>query len=218
MSSVHETSHDMVKPVQSTSAFPIVGELRTELVRKSIHILIGFTPLLASTLGVPLTMGLLASGIAAYTLAEVLRLRGVKVPLITRLTALSARRRDGQGFVLGPVTLGFGAFLALLCYPEPASALALYALAFGDGLASLAGKFFGRIRIPFTGGKSLEGSLACFLAILVVCSLVYPGAPSWKLMVIALGATVLEALPTRDFDNIVIPLGTGLLAWSLFLA
>jgi hypothetical protein len=56
--------------------------------------------------------------------------------------------------------------LSLLLYPEPAAAIAIYALAFGDGISSVVGKLIGKIRIPFSGGKTLAGSTACFLAVL----------------------------------------------------
>jgi phytol kinase len=92
-------------------------------------------------------------------------MEGYSVPIVSKVTALAARRRDGDRFVLGPITLGLGALLSLLLYPNPAASIAIYALAFGDGLSSLVGKSFGSVRIPFTGGKSLEGSLTCMVAV-----------------------------------------------------
>ena len=133
--------------------------------------------------------------------------------LISEITVLASRDRDRGHFVLSPVTLGVGAMLALTLYPLPASAIAIYALAFGDGFASLAGKVFGTTRIPFTGGKTLQGSLTCFFAVLVVnLGTMHALAPA---AAIAGAATALELLPTGDFDNIVLPVGTGLVA--LFL-
>ena len=43
--------------------------------------------------------------------------------------------------------------------------LLMAGLAFGGGLSRLVGKAFGRVRLPFTGGKSLEGSLTCLFAV-----------------------------------------------------
>lgn len=193
------------------------GEIRTELVRKSIHLLIAFTPSLAGIVGLAPTMALLGSGVLVYAIAEALRLNGISVPVISSVTRMAMRSRDRKGFVLGPVTLGLGALLALMMYPEPASAMAIYALALGDGLASLAGKIFGTIRIPHTGGKSIEGSLACFVAVLLAASLVFPLAELHQLFILALVATVLEVLPTKDLDNVIMPIGTGLVAYILFL-
>jgi dolichol kinase len=189
-------------------------ELKTELIRKNIHFLIALTPTLAS-FNRTLTMALLGFGIAFYTMIELLRLNGKEVFFFSKVTALAARTRDKGRFVLGPVTLGFGALLALTFYPNPASAIAIYALAFGDGLASLVGKFFGVTKIPYTGGKSLEGSAACLTAVFVSAYLVSGGKllPS---ILIAIVATVIEAMPLKDFDNVIIPASVGYMAFLLF--
>lgn len=211
-----QEQNNMVIARQSTLT-QITGEIRTELVRKSIHILVAFTPSLAGLVGLIPTMALLGSGLLVYAISEALRLNGISVPVIGTVTRMAMRSRDKSGFVLGPVTLGLGALLALMMYPEPASAMAIYALALGDGFASLAGKVFGTVRIPRTGGKSLEGSLACFVAVLFAASLVFPGAGLHQLFIIAAVATVLEMLPTKDLDNIIMPIGTGLVAYMMFL-
>ncbi|MFW5826817.1 MAG: diacylglycerol/polyprenol kinase family protein [Alkalispirochaeta sp.] len=184
-------------------------EIRTEIIRKTIHLSIALTPLVAALVGIPFTLGALALGTLAYTAAETQRRNGNAVPIISRLTVLSSRGRDRDHFVIGPITLGTGAMLALLLYPNPAATIAIYALAFGDGLASFAGKLYGRIRIPGTGGKTLEGSLSCAAAVAASTYLVYPD--SRVVVVTALGATVLEALPTGDADNLILPVGVGLL-------
>ena len=191
----------------------LTDELRIEVLRKSIHLLIGFVPALAS-LNLGLTIGLLAGGVLMYAICEDLRIMGTEVPIVSRITSLAARRRDKGKYVLGPITLGLGALLSLLLYPNPAASIAIYALAFGDGLSSLIGKAFGRVRLPFTGGKSLEGSLTCLLAVFV-SALVITGKPGRSLAV-ALVATIIEAVPTKDFDNIILPVCTGAAAVLLF--
>jgi dolichol kinase len=187
---------------------PDIHEIRTELVRKSIHFLIALSPMMAAA-NQPVTIGFLLAGTVSYALMEVLRLRGITVPVVSFLTDMASRRRDKTGFVLGPVTLGLGALLALLIYPPQAAAIAIYALAFGDGVASLAGKLFGRLRPAFLGGKSIEGTLACFTAIFVASHRVIPNYG------IAFGAALtgalVEALPLRDYDNIVLPMTVGLI-------
>jgi dolichol kinase len=187
------------------------AELRTEVVRKSIHLLIGLVPLVATLISVPVTLTLLGLGIILYTSAEYLRYTGTRVPIISRITELASRDRDRNHFVLGPVTLGLGAMLALMLYPEPAASIAIYALAFGDSMASLFGKAFGRIKLPFTGGKSLEGSLGCFLAVLVPTYFLV-GSSITVAVLIAGFAALIEALPTKDFDNILMPTITGAFA------
>jgi dolichol kinase len=182
------------------------GEIRTEVVRKSIHFLIALSPLMASV-SRTFTMAFLMGGTLIYAYMEALRLSGVKVPFISSLTSAASRTRDKGRFVLGPVTLGLGAFLALLFYPSPAASIAIYALAFGDGFASLVGKLFGRTRPSFMYGKSLEGSLACFAAVFI---------SAWQVsrslqisLAAAFTAALTEAFPLDDLDNLVIPIAVG---------
>jgi dolichol kinase len=185
---------------------------QTELVRKGLHFLIGLAPVLAAFNRV-FTLILLGAGTIIYTAMEIFRIRGGHIPLISDITVFASRRRDQGRFVLGPVTLGLGAFLSLLIFPPLSAAIAIFALAFGDGTASLAGKFMGHIRPPFLFGKSLEGSIACFLGTLFSAYPVtlYAGEGSWRTALIAAcTATLTEILPIRNWDNVIIPLAVGM--------
>jgi dolichol kinase len=190
------------------------GELSIEFTRKSIHLLIAFVPLILSYSRV-LDIWLLSLGCLAFFAFESLRMRGINVPLISALTAKSARIRDADHFVKGPITLGLGALISILIFkPIPAS-IAIYILAFGDGLSSLVGKTIGRIRLPFTQGKSLEGSLTCF-TVSFFSAYILSQRPTHSL-IIALVSTFVEALPTKDWDNILLPVAAGLTATLLGL-
>ena len=189
-----------------------ISELRTELFRKAIHILIAAVPFLAA-FNILVTLILLAAGTLFYTVAEYFRSRGHELFLISRITILASRDREQGRFVLGPITLGVGAMLALLLYPDPSATIAIFALAFGDSISSLIGKFYGSRIIPHTGGKTYAGSTACFFVVLLIAYRV-TGALGFS-VIIGVAATVLEALPTRDLDNILIPVGTGFIASQL---
>lgn len=192
----------------------ISQEIQTEFLRKGIHLLIAIVPLLAA-IDVTATLSLLGAGAIVYTLAELRRGAGYTITFISTVTSAASRTRDQGRFVLGPVTLAIGAMMALLLYPEPAASIAIYALAFGDGFSSIVGKLIGRIRIPLTGGKTIAGSLTCFAAVFVIAFRISGRAlPS---LLVAAGATALEALPTKDLDNILLPVGTGFLAAELLL-
>jgi phytol kinase len=186
-----------------------VATFQGEVVRKSLHLMIAFVPLLASV-NLPATLALLALGTLFYAFSEASRLRGVPVPLVSDLTLIASRAMDRNGFVLGPITLSIGAMLSLLLYPLPAASLAIFALAFGDGFASLVGTIARGPRIPFTRGKTFSGSIACFAAVFVV-SLRVTNRPTTSVMVAA-AATILEAIPAGNFDNIIIPFGVGIIA------
>jgi dolichol kinase len=191
-----------------------LAEIKTEAVRKVIHFLIALSPGMAA-INHGFTVGLLMAGTLFYTCMEFFRLSGVQVPLISRITKMASRSRDDGKLVLGPITLGIGAILVLLFYPSPASAIAIYALAFGDGFASLAGKLYGSIRPPFMMGKSIEGSTACFVAILA--SAFFVSHSIQTAIVAAVVGTVVEALPLEDYDNIALPVSVGLVAQFISL-
>ncbi|MFA6507380.1 MAG: phosphatidate cytidylyltransferase [Treponemataceae bacterium] len=194
------------RPMTFLSSIDSSAELRTELLRKSIHFLIALAPTIAS-IDRSVAVFLLAAGALVYTYAERARLSGFKVPLISGLTAAASRERDQGRFVLGPVTLALGAMLSLLLYPDPSASIAIYALAFGDGFASIVGKVFGRTRPAFLNGKSLEGSAACFIAVFYAA---YRVAGDLRIAFFAATvATFVEALPIEDFDNIALPVAVG---------
>jgi dolichol kinase len=202
----------LVRPIVNKKYFSLPQAFGGEIVRKALHLLIAFVPILAGV-DLRVTMMLLAGGTLFYVFAERLRIEGRPVLLISDLTIIASRERDKGRFVLGPVTLGVGAMLALLLYPSTAAAIAIYALAFGDGFASLAGKLFRSPSIPFTRNKTLAGTTACFIAVLL---------GTWKLtgrlsiaFAIAVSATMLELIPIRDFDNLILPVGTGLVATTI---
>lgn len=189
------------------------AEFRGELLRKGLHLLIAFTPLLAG-FDRSVVIALLGAGTLVYASAEAARLQGRLVPFISQITAIASRERDRNRFVLGPITLGLGAMLALLFYPASAAAVAIYALAFGDGLASLVGKFFGKTRPAILRGKSVEGSAACFAAVLASA---YGVTRDLRVSFFAASvATLTEALPLEDYDNIALPLVVGFVV-ELFL-
>ena len=183
-----------------------LSDIRTEAVRKSIHFLIALCPGMA-VISYPLTVLALTAGVLFYAFMEWLRLLGLTVPLISVLTDMASRPRDMNRFVLGPVTLGIGALLSLLLFPLPVAFIGIYALAFGDGFASLAGKLFGRCRPAFLFGKSAEGSFACFIAT-YLCA--YFVSHNFTVsLVAAFTAAAVEALPLEDYDNIALPLVVG---------
>jgi len=184
-----------------------IDEIKSEVIRKAIHFLVAFCPSMAA-INKPFTVGFLVLGTLCYTLMEHLRLSGIKVPVISSLTSMASRSKDIGCFVMGPVTLGLGALLALLLYPSPAAAIAIYALAFGDGVASLAGKFTGNLRPAFLCGKSVEGSIACFIAVLISA---YAVSGNIHISIVAaFTAMAVEAMPLEDYDNLAIPVTVGM--------
>lgn len=174
-----------------------------ELFRKSIHMCAALVPLLLNFAYYPVLV-LLAIVLLLYCIAEWCRFRGRWIPVISPITMAAARKRDENKFVLGPATLATGVLLTAAFYPALPAAVGICALAFGDGLASLVGKCFGRIRIPFTGGKTVAGSLACFAAIF--CSSYLLTGRAGVGLGCALVGMAFELVPLKDMDNLVIPI------------
>ena len=183
--------------------------MKSELVRKSIHILIALVPSLAS-ISRSHTSLLLMCGVLFYACLETLRFTGFSPPFFSSIIKTGAREQEKGNFVLGPVTLGLGALLALILFPPQAAAVAVYAQAFGDSAATLTGKFLGRIRPRFMAGKSVEGSLACCAVTALLCFLVFG---DWRIaLATGLVSMLVEAFSSQDFDNLLLPLSAGFTA------
>ena len=120
------------------------------------------------------------------------------------------RPDEHQGLIRMHYLSGAAAFLGLVM-PPAIAALAMADLVFGDAAAALAGRRWGK---PRWGRKSLEGSAAC----LVICALagwaILPGNPA-AILVSAVIATVIEALPMPVDDNLAVPLATAAALWWL---
>lgn len=189
-----------------------LNDIRKEVFRKSIHICSAFIPILLHYFKCPILVAL-AFAVIAYTVAEMLRLKGISIPVVSAVTAAAARKRDENKFVLGPVTLSLGILACALLWNPLSASIGIYALAFGDGLASLSGKLFGKVQIPLTQGKTAVGSLTCFAAIFVSCFLA-SGNAYVSLIVASLGMFI-ELMPIKDLDNIIIPIVLGGIAQFL---
>lgn len=183
-----------------------INDLLKETFRKTIHIGASAVPFLAA-LSYKWTVISLSTVICMYIICEYRRVTGNPIPVVSRVTAYAARKRDEGNFVLGPVTMALGILFSLVLFPPATASVGIFALAFGDGIASLAGKIFGKTRIPYSGGKTLEGSTACFIAV-YISTLTVSHNP-FQSFAVALLAMIIEVLPLKDYDNLIIPLVIG---------
>lgn len=183
-----------------------------EIIRKSLHSLIAVVPILA-ILNKSLTFSLLVAGICIYTISEFFRLIGKNDSILARIILLASRSPENNRPVLGPLTLALGAILAISIFPLKIASIAILALAFGDGIASIAGMKFSSFTIPFTKGKTFAGSFTCFIVIYLLSFTITMSVP--QAFLLASVGTLIEVLPLGDFDNIAIPVGVGLAAWCI---
>lgn len=87
-------------------------------------------------------------------------------------------------------------------------------LGWGDGLAPVFGKRFGKHKFKILSDKSIEGSVAFlifgFIGALVF-NLIFGVQIDYKLLLlITLFATLIEAISPKDLDNLLIPVGVGI--------
>jgi dolichol kinase len=100
-----------------------------------------------------------------------------------------------------------GIFSSLFLFPS----FALYPLAMAaltDPLSGLVDEWLGRLRLPYSQHKTLEGSISFFFLGVAVLSPL--GIGLRVSLLLSLGVTFLESLCVRGADNFVVPLSTGL--------
>jgi phytol kinase len=197
--------------------FNISYTLKKEFFRKTIHMMAFFIPYFYY-FHQQATLTLLLSITLAYFISEVLRVKkNIYIPVVSAITLISSRDtdRDNGKIILGPITLALGIFLSLAFFDYRSAVIAIYALSFGDGVASLFGGIIGGWKIPFTFGKTISGSSGCFS----VLSIVYLacGLSFYQALSLAFIAALIEVFPTGDYDNLLIPVATGVIAKNLFL-
>src|SRR5262245_30747075 len=180
-----------------------------EILRKSLH-LPGLFFLFLAYYSRALSICLLAFLIALYFLSWSLqRWKGVGIPLISHLTE---RLKREVAIDLGPPLLALGILFALLFFDLRSAACGILQVCVADGAASVVGKKWGAEKIFYSPKKSYWGTLAFFvLAFLIQLPLI-----PWKSsLILSLAGTFLESLPFGAFDNLLIPVGVGLLAFRL---
>ena len=187
--------------------------IHPELSRKLVHVAMGCT-----TLAFPwvftsyLPVLLLCAG-------SIILLFGIRtVPVVNKRfgPVMGAVGRNSFGEIYFPIAVATIFVLSkgnavLFCIP-------MLVLTFGDSAAALTGTRYGRHKYGGYGQrKSVEGSAALFVTALV-CTLVPlltmgRAEPTHTLLVgliIAIVATLLEAVARRGLDNLLIPLGSFL--------
>jgi len=131
--------------------------------------------------------------------------------LISPYSPLKIKNRvsaSGHGFGLVYYAISW-TILAFFFYNQPwIIAVGIAAMSYGDGMAALIGERFGKRKYNISGDvKSLEGSLAMFIVLIISLSgvlLYYNVLPSNILIIIAVAlvATVFEGITPKGLDNL----------------
>jgi uncharacterized protein (TIGR00297 family) len=195
------------------------GLNRGELLRKVVHMAVGLIAFSLHFLG-PFWSAVLAACALGFNVFLLPRVGGRKLWRPAELEAGSS-----LGIVLYPMAV---LLLILVFYQRLEVAAAAWGiLAFGDGMASVAGMQLGRRKLPWNPHKSWVGSLAYVVfgtfasaALLLWTPRDHAYAPAFALAVCfaaTLVAAALESLPQGLDDNIGVPLVSGLFLLGLVL-
>lgn len=184
----------------------ITHSWQQEIRRKLVHILIACVPIFSGLI-YHTTLAVLLTVLIIYSVSECLRINGYLFPVIGRVTKFSIRKAEERGFTFGPVTLISGAVLSLLLFPAVISSTVIWIVAFADTAATLIGRSLGSHRLPYNKKKSLEGTCAAWI-IAFFCGCIY--LPVFPALLAAFFSSIIESMPLRSFDNLLMPVGTGI--------
>lgn len=151
----------------------------------------------------------------AFLLLDIVRLLSRKTNLFLFKTPLIFKQKEIRNFSSMSLFL-VASFLAILLFPKDIAVLALIFLIFGDIFAKVIGMMFGKVRIF---KKTLEGSIAYFLAAIIFGMIFQPylGAGYLMLIVGALAAAIVELIPWGIDDNISVALIAGAVMYVMVI-
>ncbi len=186
----------------------------TEWTRKVLHIGTGNIVLIAWWLNIPAWIG-----IAAAVMFTGVSIASYALPLLPSVNNIG-RRSWGTCFY----AISIGVLVAWfwpLQMPSLA-ALGILVMTWGDGLAGLIGKRFGKHCYRVMGmTKSWEGTATMGIVSFVVSlAMLWPGCDRPLVAIaialaVALFATLLESFSKLGIDNLTVPIGSSALAYGL---
>jgi phytol kinase len=187
---------------------------QTEIIRKIVHIGSGNVILLAWWFHIPAYVG-----ISAAILAGLISVISYFVPILPGINSVG---RQSLGTFFYAVSIGIlVGYFWYLHKPEYA-ALGILIMAWGDGLAALIGQRFGKHKYYLFGvNKSWEGSLTMTVVSYLVSVIILLAARgnSWQIWLVSalvsILATLLESVSFLGIDNLTVPIGSAILAYSL---
>ncbi len=197
---------EVVFILEGTQKKPRYSLSRNDAIREIIHAS-GVSVIPAAALfNSILVVFLLVLTTLAYSASELARITRRAIPIISSVTLNAATPSEKHEFALTPIFLALGIALSLILFPSPINYAAIAIVSLGDSAASIFGKFFGKIPIPYNKAKNLEGSIAMFAFAFFSASIFLNPLQA---LIGAVTGTLIESLPTPFNDNILTPLATG---------
>ncbi|RKY04065.1 hypothetical protein DRP77_04855 [Candidatus Poribacteria bacterium] len=183
-------------------------KMRGELKRKAIHFAGLLIPIFYYIFPEDrkwLAVWILCGIAVLYFTSELLRFTHPQVNRFILMRVSALLRKDEHQKVTGSGYYLIGALLSIILFDKMVAIVSMLFLIFGDFSAAVVGMRWGRVKL--IGSKSLEGSLGCLAACLAVS---LPLLPPKTAIVGSLVATIVELLPLRINDNLLIPVISGL--------
>lgn len=187
-----------------------------ELTRKIVHIGTGNIILLAWWLNIPASVILLAS-----IVASVVAIASYFLPILPSVNGVG---RKSLGTLFYAISIGILTALFWHDGQQQYTAIGILIMSYGDGMAALIGKKWGKNPYEVWGNKkSLQGSLTMTLVsiFMVIIMLNFGGNWQWENLIIAviigIFATILETISYVGIDNLTVPVGSGIMAYYLEL-
>ncbi|MDQ1276236.1 MAG: hypothetical protein QG610_1811 [Euryarchaeota archaeon] len=181
-------------------------EVIFEVMRKSVHLVSIFIVLIYEFFGKDAILWVLMLFLVTVLFLEYFRIEeGMKIPFFYMMY------REHEAYSLGGhIYFALGAIAVISLFDREIAYAAVLMTTFGDMVAAMVGKFYGKRRIfreVFKNDKSLEGSASEFIIDLLV-GLAIIGNPIVSL-IMAFSATLTETAVNRIDDNLIIPIFSG---------
>ena len=145
----------------------------------------------------------------------------IGIGLIKDQSSVDAMSRTGdrREILRGPLYYGIVFVLLTIFFwkDSPTGIIALVLLSVGDGLAEIIGQNFKSIYLPWSGRKTLLGSLSMFFGstfFIIIIIIIFNAIDLFqftlatnilKILAITITATIVESLTNSDIDNITVP-------------
>jgi dolichol kinase len=181
---------------------------KDERARKALHVISNlFACLMIWILGIQITSYIVLLGTCSGILLMHLTMAGVNIPGIEGWIKNVGREgeKPGEGALYNALGILFA--ISMLRNDSLAAISVILILALGDGLATFAGTTYGRHKLPWNENKTWEGTIGFLCG--AICAWIVLPIP--ETVLIALSAAIIESLPLRVNDNIILPSATSLL-------
>ncbi|MDQ1261362.1 MAG: Cytidylyltransferase family protein [Euryarchaeota archaeon] len=179
-----------------------------ERARKAAHIISNLSAcLLIWFLGIQTTSYFVLLGTCIGIFLMHLKIIGIKIPGIDGWLRNVGREGEipGEGALYNALGILFA--LSVLRNNYAAAISVVLILALGDGFATYIGTRYGKHKLPWNKNKTFEGSIG--FAAGAICALFVMPIPAT--IPVVMSATIIESLPLRVNDNIVLPVISSLL-------